>query len=339
MIDTKPNPSEKTTPLTPAVPGQASGWKPFSYVLMTAAHNEEARIEETIQSVLAQTVLPDRWLIVSDNSTDRTNEIVQRYADQYSFIRFHRVTRAPGHSFASKIIALRAGAYLLEGASYDFIGNIDADITVDPPYFEELMRKFDVNPKLGIAGGYIQEEVNGQFAVRGGNREHSVSHAAQLVRREVYEAIGGYAVLKYGGEDWQAQTAARLRGWDVEAYPPLKIFHHRITGTATNLFRSNYKLGKLDYSFGSYPIFELIKCLLRIHKKPYIAGSVVRMVAFADSMIRREPFLIAPELVAHLRKEQKERMLAYFGIRAKRSAGNTAAGTAANPATDKGGRS
>lgn len=207
MIDLNVNQSEKTNLVTPSAPHPAGERKPFSYLLMTAAHNEEAYIEKTIQSVLSQTILPKRWLIVSDNSTDGTNEIIQKYAEQNSIIRFHLLTRPPGRSFASKIIALHAGLHLLQGIPYDFIGNIDADITVNPSYFEELFNKFSLNPRLGIAGGFVQDEMNGRFVNRSGNRDHSVSHAAQLVRRECYEEIGGYAVLKYGGEDWHAQTA------------------------------------------------------------------------------------------------------------------------------------
>src|SRR5580692_7459496 len=89
-----------------------------AYVLATAAYNEEDNIEKTIQSMLAQIEQPNRWVIVSDGSTDRTDEIVQRYAQQHSFIRFLRVTRPPGRSFRTKIMALQAGMKLLEGVPY-----------------------------------------------------------------------------------------------------------------------------------------------------------------------------------------------------------------------------
>src|SRR5216683_7554359 len=132
MIDATTNPAEKAGHSATAGPEKVRERKACSYVLMTAAHNEEADIERTIQSVLAQTVLPKRWLIVSDNSTDRTNEIVQRYADKNDFIRFLSLTRPPGRNFASKVIALRSGEHLLKDASYDFIGNMDADLSVSP---------------------------------------------------------------------------------------------------------------------------------------------------------------------------------------------------------------
>jgi poly-beta-1,6-N-acetyl-D-glucosamine synthase len=311
MIDATENSINKPAPSTPAGADNARESKHSSYVLMTAAHNEEANIERTIQSVLAQTVRPVRWLIVSDNSTDQTNEIVQKYADENDFIAFHQVTRPTGRDFASKVLALRSGQHLLQGVSYDFIGNMDADLSVEPTYFEELMRHFELRPRLGLAGGYVYEKMNGEFVSRNVNRVYSVAHAAQLVRRECYEAFGGYAVLRYGGEDWHAQTSARMKGWGAESIPNLKIFHHRPTGGADNLYRSAFRLGKLDYSFGTYPIFEVIKCAGRL-LHGHLAGGVVRMGGFMDSYFRREPFLLSPELVAYLRKEQKDRMLSFF---------------------------
>jgi glycosyltransferase involved in cell wall biosynthesis len=312
MIDATENQADKTAVSTPSGAENPRARKPASYVLMTAAHNEEADIERTIQSIVAQTVRPERWLIASDNSTDRTDEIIQKYADQYSFIRFHRVVRQPGRDFASKVLALRSGQHLLEGASYDFIGNFDADLSVAPTYFENLMRQFERNPRLGLTGGFVYEKVNGEFASRKVNQVYSVSHAAQLVRRECYEAIGGYAVLKYGGEDWHAQTSARMHGWEVYATPELPVYHYRPTGGATNFIRSSFRLGKLDYSFGTYPSFQLIKCASRLHKKPFVIGAVIRMAGFLDSYIRREPFLLSSDLVAHLRQEQADRMRALF---------------------------
>ncbi len=320
MIHSTANPGEKAALSTAAGPENAGERKLCSYVLMTAAHNEEADIANTIESVLAQTALPKRWLIVSDNSTDRTDEIVQSYADKHDFIRFLRRSRPPGRSFASKVVALRSGEHLLQDVAYDFIGNMDADLTVDPAYFENLMRQFELNPRLGLAGGFVYEEVNGEFITRGANRVHSVAHAAQLVRRECYEGFGGYAVLQYGGEDWHAQTSARMMGWDVESIPELKIFHHRPTGAAGGTLRSSYRLGKLDYSFGTYPLFEFIKCAIRLPHKPFLIGGLVRLAGFAHSFITREPFLISADLVSYLRKEQKDRMLSYFrghGPRAK----------------------
>ena len=239
-------------------PNQQQDRRDRAYVLMTAAHNEEAFLEKTIASVLSQTVLPQRWVIVSDNSSDRTDEIAKSYAQNHDFIRFLRINRTPGRNFGSKVRALRQGVKLLEGTHFEFIGNLDADVSVNPAYFEELMGYFERDPELGLGAGFIHEEHAGRFRSRRSNRIDSVPHAAQLVRRECYEELGGYAVLKHGGEDWYAQTCARKNGWRAEAIPGLPVFHHRHTGAGTDLLRAHYRLGQLDYSLGSDPLFEVI---------------------------------------------------------------------------------
>jgi poly-beta-1,6-N-acetyl-D-glucosamine synthase len=283
-----------------------------SYALMTAAYNEAAHIEKTIQSVLAQVVRPQRWVIVSDGSTDGTDEIVRSYALQHDFIRFMRMSRPPGHSFRTKVVALQAGQEHLFEVPFEFIGNLDADITVAPTYFEDLIERFHQNPKLGLAGGFVCEEVHGEFQGRTSNRTHSVAHAAQLARRECYEAIGGYQVLEYGGEDWHAQISANLKGWETEAFPDLPIYHLRHTGTGTNLLRSSFRLGKLDYSFGSDPLFEAIKCSRRVASKPVVLGALLRFLGFAWLSLRREKRPVSQEFMSFLRFEQKARVAGMF---------------------------
>jgi glycosyltransferase involved in cell wall biosynthesis len=280
-----------------------------TYVLMTAANNEEAFIEKTIASVLAQTVRPKRWVIVSDGSTDKTDEIAESYARQHQFICFLRLERPAGRSFGSKGIALQGGSKLLEGVPFEFIGNVDADVAVDPSYFEALISQFERDPQLGLAAGLIYEEQDGAFHSRAANRADSVPHAAQLVRRECYEAIGGYSVFKYGGEDWYAQQCAKMKGWHAEAIPGLKVFHGRHTGAASNLLGHQFRLGRLDYSFGSDPVFEFLKCAVRISEKPWMLGAVTRFLGFTWSGITGEQRPVSKEFVSFLRKEQRAKLL------------------------------
>jgi glycosyltransferase involved in cell wall biosynthesis len=287
--------------------------KQSAYVLMTAAYNEEAHIERTLQSVISQTVRPERWVIVSDNSADRTDEIVESYANRYDFIRFLRVSKTAGHSFHSKVVALHKGASLLEGVAYDFIGNIDADLSVEPFYFEQLLNHFQQDPCLGLAAGFVYEDDGHGFSSHWSNSVNDVGHAAQLVRRECYEALDGYAVLKYGGEDWYAQTCARMKGWRVEAIPDLKIFHHRHTGGGNHPLKNAFRLGKMDYSFGSDPIFEVIKCLRRFREKPYVIASMIRLAGFAWPYIVGEARAVPEEFKTFLRGQQRSRVSTLVG--------------------------
>lgn len=153
----------------------------------------------------------------------------------------------------------------------------------------------------------LEDGRNG-FQSRMSNRRYSVAHAGQLVRRDCYEQIGGYAVLEYGGEDWHAQTNARMKGWEAEAFPDLKIFHHRHTGEGDNLVRHKFRQGRMDYSFGSLPLFEVLKCLQRVPEKPFAVGGMARLCGFFWSYLQREKRPVSNEFVAFLRSEQRSKL-------------------------------
>jgi poly-beta-1,6-N-acetyl-D-glucosamine synthase len=289
-----------------------------AYMLVTAAHNEEKFIENTIKAVVSQTLLPKRWAIVSDASADHTEEIVERYAALYDFIELVRIRKDHARNFASKVYALKAGLEKLDVRGCDFIGVLDADVSFEKSYFANLMAEFEGDLNLGLAGGFIYEERNGTFRTRSSNSIRSVAGAIQLFRRECYESVGGILPLKYGGEDWCAEVMARMKGWRVKAIPALKVFHHKPTGAGVGVLRYWYRQGFMDYSLGSHPLFSLIKCLKRLRTKPYVAGALARFIGLVCAYYRRETRPVPKEFVDYLRWEQKKRLLDPFQIPLRR---------------------
>ena len=283
-----------------------------NYVLLTAAYNEEAFIEKTLRSVLSQTVLPRKWVIVSDGSSDRTDQIVQCYSARHDFIKLLRVEKKEGHNFGAKVRALHKGMELLRDSEYDFIGNLDADVSLESTYFEDLMREMAANPELGIASGFVCENHGAGFQSRWFNSKANAPHAAQLVRRECYDLIGGYAILKYGGEDWHAQTCAKMHGWQVESFPQLKIYHHRNTGAGDHPLRNAFRLGRMDYSFGSDPIFEVVKSIRKFKDKPYVICGFTRLLGFFWCYLCGEKRPVSHEFLTFLRREQRARVSSLF---------------------------
>jgi poly-beta-1,6-N-acetyl-D-glucosamine synthase len=284
------------------------------YVLVTAAYNEEAYIGRTIESIVAQTVLPDRWAIVSDGSMDRTDEIVNSYAARYPFIQLVRITEEHPRNFAAQVFAINYGYRQLQKRDFEFIANVDSDVSFEPTYFSRLLKRFGEDPSLGLAGGYIHEKRNGQFEVRPMNSERSVAHAVQMFRRECFDAIGGYLALPYGGPDWYAQVSARMHGWQVRAFPDLPVCHYRPTGGADRPFPGLYRQGRMDYSVGSYPPFEVLKIVRRFQAKPYVIGALVRLSGFLTGYLRREKRPVSQEFVRFLRAEERSRFRAFFGL-------------------------
>src|SRR5581483_2643124 len=164
------------------------------YVLITPARNEAQFIEATIQAVISQHILPAKWVIVSDGSTDGTDKIVKKYEKQYAWIELVNAPERTERHFAGKVHAFNAGYARVKHLAYDVIGNLDADITFGPDYFEFLLRKLKNNPKLGVTGTPYTENSK-RYDYRFTSIEH-VSGACQLFRRKCFEEIGGYTPIR-----------------------------------------------------------------------------------------------------------------------------------------------
>ena len=282
-----------------------------TYALITAAHNEQEHIEKTLRSVTSQTILPRKWIIVSDGSTDRTDEIVQRYAETFHFIQIVRVERDQQRNFASKVFAQKTGVRLLSLEGFDFIGLMDADVSFGPDYFREMFKKFHFDPALGLASGFIYEEVNGHFIPIRGNRTGSVPGLLQMFRRECFVDIGGPVPIRYGCVDTYLEIAARMKGWRGQSFPDLETRHHRPIGSAVGVLRYLYRKGLAEYSIGYHPIFEFVRLVRRIPYRPFSLGALAQLCGFVTASVRRERRAVSPEFVAFLRKEQIGRLLPF----------------------------
>src|SRR5688500_12761007 len=235
----------------------------MDYVLITPARNEEAFIEGTIRSVVSQTITPAKWIIVSDASTDRTDEIVRQWAQEHRWIELVRLDARRQRDFSAKVNAFNAGSAALTGVSYSLIGSLDADLTFDSGYFEFLISKFQQNPRLGLAGTPF-DEGNGTYDFRFSSVEH-VSGACQLVRRECFEQIGGYTPIRGGGIDVVAVLSARMKGWETRTFPEKILFHHRKMGTATTgRISTSFKLGTKDYTLGRHPLWQTFRSIYQM---------------------------------------------------------------------------
>jgi len=278
------------------------------YALVTPARNEEDLIELTLSSVAAQTAPPERWVVVSDGSTDRTDEIVQGYAARFPFIRLLRLERSEERTFASKAHAVDAGVRELTGVEYDFLGNLDADIELPPDYFEKILAKLQNHPEIGIAGGVLYDRWGDRF-VKKIHSLDSVAGPVQLFRRQCYEEVGGYLALRKGGVDAMAEVMARMNGWKVQSFPDIEAKHHRTTGTALDsILSARFRQGVQDHSHGCHPLFEVARCGFRLIERPYVLGSLWRVGGFVSACLSGEKREVPPEVAAFLRREQLTRL-------------------------------
>jgi len=283
------------------------------YVLVSPARNEEAHIARTLESVISQTVLPVRYVVVSDGSTDATDRIVAEYAGKHDFIELVRREAAEGRDFGSKVYAIQEGLKKLGGVEYDFIGNLDADVSLDPDYYERILAAFAADTELGIAGGVIHDLINGGWVRQVTNTEWSVAGAVQMFRREVFEAMDGYIPLRRGGIDAVAEIRTRMQGYRVRAFEELSVQHHQLMGTkGGDILQARYRQGRMEYAHGYHPLFETARCLMRIRERPYLVGSIYRLIGFWLDLVRGAPKDVPEEVVTYLRREQQGRMRSWF---------------------------
>ncbi|HEY1263452.1 MAG TPA: glycosyltransferase family 2 protein [Terriglobales bacterium] len=287
-----------------------------TYVLITAAHNEAGYIRHTLASVAKQSLLPEKWIIVSDRSSDGTDEIVREFAASHPFVELLRVEGGEGRSFGAKVRAISAGYERLgAGLSYRYLGILDADVELGPDYYRKVFERLEQSPELGLAGGFVNDRTRrGEFQNRRSNSESSVCGSIQVFRRECWERIGGLLPLKYGGEDWAAEIMARMHGWNVQAFPDLKVYQHRPTGTAVSLMGYRFQQGKMDSCVGSLPAFELIKCLKRLPERPLVIGALLRIAGYVLARAALLPRELPPDAITYLRNEQSQRLRQTLGM-------------------------
>jgi glycosyltransferase involved in cell wall biosynthesis len=285
---------------------------PLSYVLITPARNERALIEGTIRSVIAQTLLPSKWVIVSDGSTDGTDELVGRFAKPYAFIELLRMPEHRDRSFAAKAVCFNTAVDHLKSSSFDLIANLDADITFGPDYLEFLVGRFAENPRLGVAGTPFIEDAsqpqNHSYAHRFADLQH-VSGACQMFRRQCLEELGGYAKIKGGGIDLVAVTTARMKGWQTQTFLEKTCFHHRKMGTASRSpLMARFQHGQEDYYIGQHPLWHLMRGFFQMKSRPVVLGGLFLILGYFWAMVRRVQRPISPELVSFRRAEQMTRL-------------------------------
>jgi len=278
-----------------------------SYALITPARNEAAFIELTIKSMIGQTYAPLKWIIVSDGSTDQTDEIVSRYIGSHPWIELVRMPERKERHFAGKVNAFKAGYERLSGLGVEIIGNLDADVSFEPKLFEFLIERMAENPKLGVAGAPFREG-GFQYDYRFSNIEN-VWGGCQLFRRECYEAIGGYMPLKGGCIDHVAVLSARWHGWQTRTFTENVCMHHRQMGTAVQgALRAKFKLGAKDYTVGNHPAWELARVIYQLKNRPAVLGGVSLGLGYLWSFVRRAEVPLSAELVAFVQREQLARL-------------------------------
>ena len=277
------------------------------YVILTPARNESQYIERTLRSVVAQTYLPAKWVIIDDGSTDNTSEIARRYAADHPWIEIIAMPKRAERNFAGKVNAFKAGYELVKPLDPQVIVNLDADLEIVPDHFEYLLRQYEEDLTLGVWGPVFREG-DMQYDYRFSNIEN-VCGGCQMFRRECFDSIGGYKPMKGGGIDHLAVVSARMKGWKTRTFPEKVCIHNRAMGTAQlGKIQARFKMGVKDHTLGNHPLWEVSRTIYQMTKRPLLIGGIALGAGYVWSSLRGSNTRLDPAVRHFIREEQMRRL-------------------------------
>lgn len=279
----------------------------MNYYIVIPAYNEEAFISLTLQSLISQTVLPKKVVVVNDNSTDKTAEIVLAFAKENPFITLLNKTSSAIHLPGSKVIqAFHKGFETLDN-EYDIIVKLDGDLILPNNYFETILNIFKSDSKIGMAGGFAYVEKNGEWILENLTDKDHIRGAFKAYRKECFLQIGNLKPAM--GWDTVDELLSKFYGWKVVTDASLIIKHLKPTGANYNK-AARYKQGESFYTLG-YGFF--ITCissakLAMMKKKPLLFLDYIQ--GFWKAKAAKTPLLVTKEQAQFIRKYRLQKMKA-----------------------------
>jgi poly-beta-1,6-N-acetyl-D-glucosamine synthase len=280
-----------------------------NYVVVSPVKDEASYIERTIQSVIGQSLRPQKWIIVDDGSRDATPQILARYAKQCSWITVVPVVRdgkrRPG---SAVIIAFMTGYELIKSDDFDFIVKLDCDLEIPSQYFETLIGRFAADPKLGISSGiYLEESQQSWKPVK--MPKYHAAGCSKIVRAKCFREIGGFIPKR--GWDTVDEIRAQAMGWKTCHFEDLAVRHLKSEGTGIGSVSTNLMLGQIYYRTGGGTVFFVLKCIHRaVFGRPIILTGVLMFAGFVRAYLNGEPKLVSDEEAVRYRRLLNERILA-----------------------------
>jgi poly-beta-1,6-N-acetyl-D-glucosamine synthase len=277
------------------------------YIIISPVRNEEKHIEKVIRSVFSQSIRPMRWIIVDDGSSDNTSMIIEKYAQKVNWISLIKLADRGYYDLMTggEIKAFYKGYNFIQDIEYDFLGKLDGDISFNEDYFENLLKEFAINSKLGIASGACYYLTNNRLVMEKSYFKH-VRGAARLYRKECWKDIGG--VIDDLAWDAVDVYKARMLGWDTYSFENIKMIHHVKTGTKGGLIHGIIRRGRVEYLMGTHPIFFCFKAIKNVFNKPYMLMSLLYILGYLKCFVKKENRVVDPDLMAYIREDQRNRI-------------------------------
>mgnify|MGYP001400437748 FL=1 len=277
----------------------------MNYYIIIPSHNEEALISLTLQSLVEQTVLPTKIVLVNDNSTDKTEDVVNSFVSKYPFISLVNKTSDAIHLPGSKVIqAFQKGLETLD-ENYDFIVKADADLIFPNNYFETIIKHFQSDERIGMAGGFCYIEKNGEWILENLTDKDHIRGALKAYRKETFKQIGG--LKPEMGWDTVDELLCKFYNWKVVTDENLHVKHLKPTGANYNK-TARYKQGEAFYSLGyGFWITTIASLkLAMMKKKPLLFIDYIK--GFWKAKSSKKPLLVTDEQAKFIRNYRLQKM-------------------------------
>lgn len=261
-------------------------------------YNEEAFIEKTLQSIVLQSYLPKKIVVVNDNSTDGTQQIIDSFTEKHPWITSVYNTSENKHLPGSKVIrAFQRGFDTLDN-QFDIVIKLDADLILPTHYFERIVEVFQSNHHIGMVGGFAYIEKNGEWILENLTDKDHIRGAFKAYRKECFEEIGGLKPAM--GWDTVDELLCRYYNWQIVTLPELKVKHLKPTGAIYDT-SARYKQGEAFYTLGyGITITSIAAFKLAARKgKPLLFIDYIK--GFFKAKSEQKPLLITKDQAKFIR--------------------------------------
>ena len=277
----------------------------MKYYLIIPTYNEEKFISLTLQSLVEQTVLPSKVVVVNDNSTDNTAAIIEEFAKKYPWISLVNKISNAIHLPGSKVIqAFHEGEKHIDD-NYDILVKIDADLIFPSNYFETIINHFQSDDRIGMVGGFCYIEKNGEWILENLTDKDHIRGALKAYRKATFKEIGGLKPAM--GWDTVDELLCKFYNWKIITDESLHVKHLKPTGARYDK-TARYKQGEAFYTLGYGFLITAIASakLAMMKKKPLLFIDYIK--GFWKAKSERKPLLVTTEQAKFIRKYRLQKM-------------------------------
>lgn len=281
----------------------------MNFYIIIPAHNEETSIGLTLDSLVNQTLKPKRIVVVNDNSTDSTHDIVDGFKAKYSWIELINSKSSNEHLPGSKIINAFYKGYEILDTNYDVICKFDADLIFPNNYLEQLAFHFKNNEKLGMVSGFCYIEKNGDWILENLTRKDHIRGALKAYRKSCFLQID--KLKPSMGWDTVDELLAKYYGWQILTDDSLQVKHLKPTGMSYNK-ASKYLQGEAMYKMRYGFIITFISALKLAYKKKSFSLFKDYLAGYFKAKKEKVDFLVTDEEGKFIRNLRWKGMLNKF---------------------------